>query len=353
MAKVVLSGYYGFDNIGDEAILLSIIQALMDVEPGIDIIVLSNNPARTSELYGVEAVNRWKLSQVAGALKQSDMLISGGGSLLQDVTGIKSLAYYLGVVTLARSLGKPVFFYAQGIGPVNTALGRRLMKTVVNRVQAITVRDEPSKQDLLAMGVKVPVTVTADPVLGLTLTEDHNVDTQKPVLGVSVRSWHGDVRAFQRELANCCDYYARQNWQVMFLPLHHPGDQEACQQVAKLMKEESSMPVDNLTVHQFMGLISRCSMLVGMRLHSLIMAAAAGVPVVGVSYDPKIDRFMQQLGLTPACHVNNPNCSILPELERVSADLDGERERLKEKVNPLKESARHTAHLAINYLQNP
>lgn len=148
MAKVVLSGYYGFDNIGDEAILLSIIQALKERKADIDITVLSHNPQRTSNLYGVKAVNRWSLKEVKATLKDSDLLISGGGSLLQDITGIKSLLYYLGVVGLARRLGKPVFFYAQGIGPVDGWLGRRLMRLTVNRVEAVTVRDEQSRDDL-------------------------------------------------------------------------------------------------------------------------------------------------------------------------------------------------------------
>ena len=96
------------------------------------------------------------------------MLISGGGGLLQDVTGPKSIIYYLGVVLMARLLGKPVFFYAQGIGPVNTVVGKALVRLVANRVNAITVRDPDSKEELAVMGVtRPPVYVTADPVLGL------------------------------------------------------------------------------------------------------------------------------------------------------------------------------------------
>ncbi|WP_031514076.1 polysaccharide pyruvyl transferase CsaB [Desulfofalx alkaliphila] len=364
MAKVVLSGYYGFDNIGDEAILLSIIQALKEREPDIDITVLSHNPRRTGDLYGVKAVNRWRFKEVSAALKECDLLISGGGSLLQDVTGIKSLIYYLGVVWLAQRYGKPVFFYAQGIGPVNSWLGRRLMKLVVNRVQAVTVRDEQSLDDLRHMGVAQPaMTITADPVLGLKVTEEHiksgreilkglGLDLSKPILGVSVRHWPGSVKPLQTELARCCDYYVHKGWQVLFLPLHFPGDVEPSQRVIDLMYRKHFILQRNHTVGEFMGIIAACDMLVGMRLHSLIMAAIVGVPVVGLSYDPKIDRFLEQLDITPACHVNDQNCCVMGELQMIEEDLENERQRIKERADLLRDRALHTAELALKLLRN-
>ena len=102
MNKVVLSGYYGFNNAGDEAVLQAIINSLKKADQDLDITVLSNNPEHTTKAYGVKAVNRWKLNEIAGAIKESDLLISGGGSLLQDVTSKNGILYYLGIIGLAR-----------------------------------------------------------------------------------------------------------------------------------------------------------------------------------------------------------------------------------------------------------
>jgi polysaccharide pyruvyl transferase CsaB len=366
MVKVVLSGYYGFDNIGDEAILYSIIQALRGAEPGIEITVLSHNPERTRQLYDVAAVDRWRMKEVTAALKHADLLISGGGSLLQDVTGIKSLGYYLGVISLARSLGKPVFFYAQGIGPVNSGWGRKMMRLVVNRVQHISVRDDSSKQDLLTMGVvKPPITVTVDPVLGMAINEQDQqlgekilqdlglvVGLQdKPILGISIRNWQQNTVAFEKELARCCDHFVKLGWQVLFLPLHYPDDQEACCRVANLMQLSARFMLrENYTVTEFMGIISHCQLIVGMRLHAVIMAAAAGVPLVGVSYDPKIDRFLQQLGLEPACRVTDEHINLLPQLEQVAANLPQQREELQQQASALRSTALETAQLALKTL---
>nr|WP_316046858.1 polysaccharide pyruvyl transferase family protein [Planococcus glaciei] len=104
--RIVLSGYYGFDNVGDEAILYAIIQSLKEYYPEIGIVVLSNKPEKTARTYGVEAVNRWNVAEVAKAIKAADGLISGGGSLLQDETGRKSIPYYAGVMKIAQFLKK-------------------------------------------------------------------------------------------------------------------------------------------------------------------------------------------------------------------------------------------------------
>lgn len=165
--RVVLSGYFGFDNVGDEAILFSIIRALRKLEPAIEITVLSNNPAETAATYGVDTVNRWNIAEVRAALRSADGLISGGGSLMQDATSGKTIPYYAGVIKLAQIAKVPVFIYSQGIGPINGTLGKWLVKSVFNKCAGITVRDEASFALLREIGVRPPVSVVPDPVVGL------------------------------------------------------------------------------------------------------------------------------------------------------------------------------------------
>lgn len=76
--RLVLSGYYGFYNVGDEAILQSIIKALHEEHPTLELVVLSNDPDYTRKMYGVEAVNRWDIRAIYKEIKRSNGLISGG-----------------------------------------------------------------------------------------------------------------------------------------------------------------------------------------------------------------------------------------------------------------------------------
>ena len=101
MVNILISGYYGFDNIGDESILRTLVSSLREHIPDCSLTVLSHNPTSTREKYGVEAVDRMSPVAILRAVKKCDMLISGGGSLLQDVTSSKSLHYYLSIIRCA------------------------------------------------------------------------------------------------------------------------------------------------------------------------------------------------------------------------------------------------------------
>ena len=172
--RIVISGYYGFRNSGDEAVLRSILLALEEegaaqgvrIEP----VVLSADPAWTSAMYGVESVRRMHPGDLWKALRGSDGLISGGGSLLQDATSAKTIPYYTGVMKLAQLLGKPTFAYSQGIGPVNRRWMDPLIKGVMKRSAYVSVRDVESAALLGRIGVPAErIEVVPDPVMGLPL----------------------------------------------------------------------------------------------------------------------------------------------------------------------------------------
>lgn len=123
MTRVVISGYYGFANAGDEAMLAAIVGSLKDIIPDVSITVITGNCRMTRENHNVQAVHRLNFFAIAAAIRRCDILISGGGSLLQDVTSARSLYYYLWIMKIALFFKKPVMLYAQGIGPVRGAQG--------------------------------------------------------------------------------------------------------------------------------------------------------------------------------------------------------------------------------------
>ena len=172
-ARVLLSGFYGFGNAGDEAVCAAILQTLRTHGGSPDVTVLSGGVELTQRLhgmYGVRGVPRRALLEV---LPESDALFQGGGSLLQDATSARSVFYYLWVILAARIIHRPVFLYAQGIGPLHRKTTRAAVRTVLNRVQGISVRDRDSRALLTEIGVKVPpVYLTADPVWALEPAPD-------------------------------------------------------------------------------------------------------------------------------------------------------------------------------------
>ena len=302
-SRIVISGYYGFDNTGDEAVLYSILQALNQECQGqnLEITVLSNQPEKTMELYGVKAINRWDIKEIYKTIKNCDLVISGGGSLLQDVTSNKTVPYYLFIIKMAQWHKKEVVFYSQGFGPVNKGHSKVLLKKVLNKVNYIFVRDENSKKGLIDIGVtKPPITVTVDPVIGMESNERiaakmkgyiDGYSKGKIRVGIYLRSWKNDDGLIQK-MAALCEILHEEDLDMFFIPMQQPEDVDFLKGVHFPNLSVYKM-TDPLEIQEVLALTGQMDIVIGMRLHALIMATAQGVPTVGLSYDPKVDDFME------------------------------------------------------------
>ena len=304
---VILSGYYGFNNAGDEAILLSMHKNIQALGENYHITVLSNKPEETRAKYHIDVVYRFSLKEVLQALRKCDVLLSGGGSLLQDSTSTRSLMYYLSIILVARLMGKKVMLYANGIGPVSRKKNRTIVKLVVNKADLITLREENSYAELKAMGVnEKKCFVTADPVFtmdsiskqqGQKLLQKAGVPMEKPFVGVSVRNWK-DMDGFVDEFARLCDIIQQKyNRTIVFIVMQVPHDIKISQKVQKRMKTKSYLLKDNYSPYEIMGIIKCMDFILSMRLHTLIFAARQRIPLIGFIYDPKIEYYLEKLDM--------------------------------------------------------
>lgn len=323
MSKIVISGYYGFANAGDEAMLTAIVKALRSKDASVNLTVISGNPEATAARHCVASIHRFNPLAIISAIRSSDLLLSGGGSLLQDVTSKKSLLYYLSVLALGRWFGKKVMLFGQGIGPINSGILRRLTRFVCSSADMITVRDTDSLEELRKIGIpSEKVCLTADAVLtlpqaplqqGRQLLQKFALPEQKKLIAISVRQWPGESH-YLEELAKAADLLTEKyQAHLVLLPLQYPADVAVCKKLQQYLKHRSSstvldMPCDT---EQFLSLIGNFSLLIGMRLHALIFASVMHVPFAAVSYDPKIDGFIKevsgisagQVGSLEALHV--------------------------------------------------
>lgn len=309
MSKIVVSGYYGSRNAGDEAMLAAMIEVLSELDPKLHITVISADPEDTERRHGVKAIPWLGFGAIWSAIQEADLVISGGGSLLQNVTSGRSLYYYLSVIFLARLLRKPVMLYAQGIGPVCGRFPRWLMTTVSQKVSQITVRDYGSLKELESLAVtRPPVEVTADPVLaihpvdhglGRAILTKHKAAGAKPVVGISVREWCG-WQSYKKVIAAATVQIMREfDARVVFLPMQYPEDVKTAQIIAAMAGEPVIILEEEYTTSELLSIVGNLDLLISIRLHGLIFAGVMGVPMVGISYDPKIDRFLDSVGDRP------------------------------------------------------
>ena len=301
--SIAISGYYGFGNVGDEAVLSGIVASLTERCPEAQLVAFSADPAVTEQLHGIRAVSRSNPAEVLGTLRHCDLLISGGGSLLQDVTSARSLCYYLAVIWLAKKLGKKTMVYAQGIGPVTRPRSRKLVRSILNRVDVITVRDAASKECLEELQVNRPeISVTADPSFGMTPVAPEEADAllraagatqHTPLIGVCLRPWKDEPEWLPAISQGLDAAAARIGATLVFLPMQLDQDLRMSVEVASKMNSRSAVLAGRMIPAQALAVVSKLDLLVGMRLHALIFAASSRVPFVGIAYDPKVDAFVR------------------------------------------------------------
>ena len=291
--RAVLCGYYGKGNGGDEALLVSLLQMLPEqVKP----IVLSGNPRETKKLYGVTSCDRTSAFLILKALKKSDIFIWGGGSLMQDATSIASPIYYGGLMALAQKQGLKTIAWAQGIGPLNSAFTRWITRQTLIGCNAISVRDLASAEILTNWNLSA--VVAPDPVWALQSSTVKGLsDFPEPKVAVILRP-HPTLTLARLETITqaLVDFQAATKSFILLVPFQLSQDLEIAKHLANELGDCSSIiPLQDPA--ELKGLFKEVKMAIGMRLHSLIMAAAEHCSCFALSYDPKVTQLMTELNL--------------------------------------------------------
>lgn len=329
MSRVLITGYYGFGNAGDEAILASMISGLRERRREIEIVVVSGNPGRTTALHGVPAVPRDDIPGLVEAVRSSDLVILGGGGLLQDYWPTPAedfltpwqggLYTYLALPVLAALTNRPFFLYAIGVGPLATEEGRELTRVAFALARGATVRDPESLDLLRSIGIPREslqgVEIAADPAFDLPaarLAPDLGLPAEGgPVLGVVLRPWNFSrdrSGEWEAEVGRALDrLVAEAGARIVFLPFdaRAEGEDDAALQdrVRRGMAAggRTSRLAAGLPPGELAGALSRCDLVLAMRYHAALFALSAGVPTVGLAYDPKLAALMDGAGLGESC----------------------------------------------------
>jgi polysaccharide pyruvyl transferase CsaB len=378
--RYLISGYYGEGNAGDEAILAGMLQELRMRDPEAECKVLSFDPVDTTARHRVVSVSTSLRHPglLAGAMLSADLLISGGGSILHEADfalygraflrregKLRPVPYFLSVVMLAHSLGLPVMWYAQGLGPLHTRPARRLVGLAGSRCAAVTWRDPASARLAYEVGVRSPIQlVVPDPAYALQprdslrvreLMLEQGIRPDGPFVAVCPRPWLGRV-AYQEHLARAVGLVAaEEGLEVLLVPFQERTDGPLCCEMAAhpSLKGRTRVLTGIQDPAVLAGILGEAAFAVTMRLHACILAAAAGTPAVVVDYDPKVRAFAEQTGqagfaVTADALESVQGEAALAEAARITVrTLVARRAALERRVAPLRAEAGRTAGLAV------
>lgn len=290
--RFVLSGYFGFKNFGDEAILSVLVAKLR--EYGHKITIISSDTKYTkSKFRFVRSVYTFNIRDLIGAIAKSDFLISGGGSLLQDTTSFKSLIYYLFVIFMGLILGKKVIIFAQGIGPISNPVGQFLTGFLLRFCTYVSVRDVKSQELLKKWGVNSEL--LCDPIFSTMIPE---VQKEKRV-AVQLRNCATMNEDFIDRLAQSV-VTSFPDYMIDIYSFQDTLDLEVCnkfERAVRLLNSDIRTTLfSGLTDEQTVSNIAKSEFMVAMRFHALIVGLLAGVKVLGINYDIKVEKLAKEFG---------------------------------------------------------
>ena len=303
----LISGYYGSNNHGDDALLDAITSHLREYNPDINIAVVTKQPKETKEIYNVQGIYKFNFLKIISALRKTNVLIMGGGSLLQDSTSTKSLIYYIFVMYIAARTRAKIMLYANGIGPLRHDKNKRRAIKALERAHLITLRDNNSNKILQSLNLKNKnVHVTADPVFAFGNTSPDIGQQKLDEIGiagkrfycVAIRNWKTLKEDFSAEMAVFCDYlHEKHDLQPLFIPMQPSNDAEISASVLERMKTRGYYLEGDFSITEILSVIGRAEFLMGMRLHSIIYGINCNTPIIGLVYDPKVEALFEQLDL--------------------------------------------------------
>lgn len=298
---ILICGYYGAGNAGDDASLAAVAGRLAAHDPAARLTATVRG-RRGGIPAGVRTVRT--LREIKKELKKSRLLVFGGGSLLQDATSLRSLIFYAWVLRTAERTGCPSVIWG-GVGPLTTRTARRIAARAVRRTDAVYARDSAAAAEFLSLGAR-RVIPARDPAAD-TKPEDIPPELEKSLprgryiaffpRGIAALRRPGGKRTGKKAddalfsaLTGAAQRLADGHETVPVFAAMSPEDNAVCRRMADETGGRA-IPAGTLTPGGLVTLAAGADAVIAVRLHAAIFACSAGVPTVIVDHDPKTAGF--------------------------------------------------------------
>ncbi|MEG4529163.1 polysaccharide pyruvyl transferase family protein [Microcoleus sp. D2_18a_D3] len=376
--KVIISGFYGAGNTGDELILRSISQGVIKLYPHIQFFVASNNPQKVESMHALQSFERNNLPVVDCEISSASATLLGGGGLWHDYTFLPSggmlslfsntqisLAGYGKLPLLGCIYNLPFYVFGMGVGPLINPDAQKFLSFLAKQAEYISVRDKTSLQ-LLEKIIESPSKIEyfPDPVFALDISKYSIPDSvnkirgNNPILGVNLRHWKININSssFQENLANALQSITQQyNCILLGIPMQNNQDEAILDQVFAMIESPQPKIVLKWTddFSELFGALKACDGLVSMRLHSCLLAHRLGIPTLGLAYDPKVSSHFEDLGIENFSVSLDVSVPLLVDKIKSIMDLKGDLpESVKIKVRNLESQSREGIKVIGNRLNS-
>lgn len=359
--RIGVSGSYGGTNLGDEAILESILSQLRESLDA-DVTVFTHDAEDTRSRHDVNAVDVRSLTrdESRAEVASLDVFVLGGGGILFD----EGADAYLRELRLAQEERIPTMIYAVSAGPLTNVSTRELVRDGLEAADIVTVRDRRARHLLEEVGVEREVIVTADPAVLLRPASSpddflraEGVTTERALVGISVREPGPaapdlDIEQYHALLADSADYMVdRFDANILFFPLERKAtDLQHSHAVISRMQNAARAAVlkGEYTASELLAIVGRLEFALGMRLHFLIFAARQGVPFVALPYASKVEGFIEDVGLEMPALSKVTTGRLLAMIDWSWDRREEVRQRIRDAMPDLEARARENNRLLVD-----
>ncbi len=289
--KFLIIGYYGSGNAGDEALLKSTITLLNKVFIKPDITAITYSVKDTETTHGIKGISRNKYIEIIKGIKKSDIIVGGGGSMLQNITSNRSLYYYLVILKLSKLFGKKVVLLGNGIGPLKNSLAIKATIKTLKSLDHIVLRDEDSFKFLESYNLN-NIYLGNDLVFNLNIHK--KLETKPKRVIINLRDWFYEDR-FIETMISFIEYLINNEYEVVLLPFQKGNDDKVLSKIKYRINNPSLIYLESLNFQDIILHISSGEVFIGMRLHGLIFSSLLKKPFIALSYDPKVEIFSEKL----------------------------------------------------------
>ena len=309
--KVLILGYYGQGDAGDEAILSCLSKKIKE-NFNADITVVSGDIEYTKKEHNLHAVRSvfggnifsktLNYINLIDKIRNYDIFVLGGGGLISELFGRKSrkkTLFYLSLIKRAKLLGKKTIVYSIGVSEIKTKKFARKIKEGLEYADIISVRDEKSREILERIGVKKEINILPDPALLLEPEKDDKIIREenisdKKIIGIALTDFiRPYMDSFARSIDKIIEKYDAEI--VLITTADKPGETKASiekKMFEKIKNKSSVRIIKRYPPRKLLGLFSKFNLVISMRLHMLIFSAISGVPFIGIPSDEKIKNFL-------------------------------------------------------------
>ena len=292
-ASTLLFGYYGYSNLGDDALLRASIERA-EKEFGGGIAALTKAPKKTSDIFLIPCFSRLSPFSLFYRILRCERIIFGGGTLFQDLTSRRSLLFYIFVLRLALLFKKDVILYANGIGSIKSEPLSRLLFSSLSRCSRLGVRDSFSlsllRENLAPSAIK---NIKFEKDLALILPPS-NPSRADFLLRSAFNAPPHDFfivcpRAISRfskfELSLSIRTEIKKGKTPLFIPCS-PDDLFIS---LDLLSKFGGAILQDLSFSDLLAIIPRASLVISMRFHPLLAAYHLSTPFSSIGNDPKLN----------------------------------------------------------------